>query len=46
MIDAMAHTLPRDLRTDPDIAADVADILDAALAWKSSRNADSSPRTT
>jgi hypothetical protein len=33
MIDAMAHTLPRDLRTDPDIAADVADILDAALAW-------------
>jgi hypothetical protein len=30
---AVAHTLPRNPRTDPDIAADCEDILDASLAW-------------
>lgn len=34
---AVAHTLPRNLRTDPDIAADCADILDAAQEWQAGR---------
>jgi hypothetical protein len=33
LIRAVAHTLPRNPRTDPDIAADCADILDAAAEW-------------
>lgn len=33
LIRAVAHTLPRSPRTDPDIAADCEDILDAAAAW-------------
>ena len=33
LIRAVAHTLPRTPRTDPDIAADCEDILDAAAEW-------------